>query len=115
MGNKLAATPCDPSDEARFLEGSLAAAGCGVYVDSFFDVVLDNWSALGNYTYTFRALAGQQKELPPEITPKKVPEDYEYGGWGIDGKDKKFILEKDNGFIYDTQLDCHFFSFCVNY
>lgn len=30
-------------------------------------------------------------------------------GWGIDGKDKKFILEKDNGFIYDTQLDCHFF------
>ena len=28
-----------------------------VYVDSFFDVVLDNWSALGNYTYTFRALA----------------------------------------------------------
>ena len=33
----------------------------------------------------------------------------------IDGKDKKFILEKDNGFIYDTQLDCHFFSFCVNY
>ena len=35
--------------------------------------------------------------------------------WGIDGKDKKFILEKDNGFIYDTQLDCHFFSFCVNY
>ena len=39
----------------------------------------------------------------------------QYGGWGIDGKDKKFILEKDNGFIYDTQLDCHFFSFCVNY
>lgn len=33
----------------------------------------------------------------------------QYGGWGIDGKDKKFILEKDNGFIYDTQLDCHFF------
>lgn len=32
-------------------------------------------------------------------------------GWGIDGKDKKFILEKDNGFIYDTQLDCHFFFF----
>lgn len=57
MGNKLAATPGARSDEARFLEGSLAAAGCGVYVDSFFDVVLDNWSALGNYTYTFRALA----------------------------------------------------------
>ena len=40
---------------------------------------------------------------------------YRFRAWGIDGKDKKFILEKDNGFIYDTQLDCHFFSFCVNY
>lgn len=57
VGNKLAATPGARSDEARFLEGSLAAAGCGVYIDSFFDVVLDNWNALGSYTYTFRALA----------------------------------------------------------
>ena len=57
VGNKLAATPGAQSDKARFLEGSLSAAGCGVYVDSFFDVVLDNWSALENYTYTFRALA----------------------------------------------------------
>ena len=57
VGNKLAATPVARSDEARFLEGSLAAAGCGVYVDSFFDVVLDNWDELGSYTYTFRALA----------------------------------------------------------
>lgn len=57
VGNKLAATPASRSDKARFLEGSLAAAGRGVYVDSFFDVVLDNWSVLGNYTYTFRALA----------------------------------------------------------
>lgn len=57
VGNKLAATPAARSDKARFLEGSLAAAGRGVYVDSFFDVVLDNWSVLGNYTYTFRALA----------------------------------------------------------
>lgn len=57
VGNKLAVTPGAHSDKARFLEGSLAAAGCGVYVDSFFDVVLDNWDVLGNYTYTFRALA----------------------------------------------------------
>lgn len=57
VGNKLAVTPGARSDEARFLEGSLAAAGCDVYVDSFFDVVLDNWNVLGNYTYTFRALA----------------------------------------------------------
>lgn len=57
VGNKLAVTPGTHSDKARFLEGSLAAAGCGVYVDSLFDVVLDNWDVLGNYTYTFRALA----------------------------------------------------------
>jgi len=57
VGNKLAVTPGAHSDKARFLEGSLAAAGCGIYVDSFFDVILDNWNVLGNYTYTFRALA----------------------------------------------------------
>ena len=36
----------------------------------------DNGRSYGGGGYNNRGSYGQQKELPPEITPKKVPEDY---------------------------------------
>ena len=35
-----------------------------------------NGNRSGSVSYNSRSSYGQQKELPPEITPKKVPEDY---------------------------------------
>ena len=35
-----------------------------------------NGNRSGSGSYNSRSSYGQQKELPPEITPKKVPEDY---------------------------------------
>ena len=35
-----------------------------------------NGNRSGSGSYNNRSSYGQQKELPPEITPKKVPEDY---------------------------------------
>ena len=35
-----------------------------------------NGNGSGSGSYNNRSSYGQQKELPPEITPKKVPEDY---------------------------------------
>ena len=35
-----------------------------------------NGNRSGSCSYNNRSSYGQQKELPPEITPKKVPEDY---------------------------------------
>ena len=57
VGNMLAETPGARSDEARILEGCLAAAGSGIPAEAFFEIILENWSALSNFTYTFRAAA----------------------------------------------------------
>ena len=40
------------------------------YINSY------NGNRSGSGSYNNRSSYGQQKELPPEITPKKVPEDY---------------------------------------
>lgn len=40
------------------------------YINSY------NGNRSGSGSYNSRSSYGQQKELPPEITPKKVPEDY---------------------------------------
>lgn len=57
VGNMLAETPGARSDDARVLEGRLAAAGSDIPTVAFFEIILDNWDVLSDFTYTFRAAA----------------------------------------------------------